>query len=343
MVRKILINGKYYEIDGKSAYEVAVENGYEGTVEDWLNSLKGKTPQKGIDYFTADDIAKIVEAVNISTKARTGDVTLLASEWRGTCSPYSQVVTVEGVTENSQVDLTPSKAQVNIFREKDLAFVTENYNGVVTVSAIGQKPMNDYEMQVTITEVENKGKDKKIIGVTVGTPISLSKIREEFAPFVRQQGVKDGINRTMYRLKVGEEYKAEAEQTQPHSLAVALLGDAGTEWVYIFSEKSAKDFTIKVIGVEGTIISYECCGELRTYDYSLYVTSSHTVEEFVLIWQGDLYLCNPNAINDGKSAYDIVVENGYEGTEEEWANGLNPDKLVEKVLDTMEQAEDKSV
>lgn len=46
---------------------------------------------------------------------------------------------------------------------------------------------------------------------------------------------------------------------------------------------------------------------------------------------------------DGKSAYEIAVKYGYEGTEEEWANGLNPDKLVEKVLDTMEQAEDWEV
>ena len=153
MIRKILINGKYYEIDGKSAYEIAVENGYEGTVEDWLNSLKGKTPQKGIDYFTAEDVEKIVEAVNISTKARIGYVTLLADKWMGTSSPYSQVVTVEGVTENSQVDLTPSVAQLSIFHEKDLAFVTENEGGIVTVYAIGQKPTNDYNIQVTITEV----------------------------------------------------------------------------------------------------------------------------------------------------------------------------------------------
>lgn len=340
MIRKILINGKYYEIDGKSAYEIAVENGYEGTVEDWLNSLKGKTPQKGIDYFTAEDVEKIVEAVNISTKARTGDVTLLASEWRGTSSPYSQTVTVEGVTENSQVDLTPSDAQVAIFREKDLAFVTKNRGGVVTVSAIGQKPMNDYEMQVTITEVEKKGKDEEIIGVTVGTPISLSKIREGFAPFIRQQGKTDEINRPIYNLKIGKEYKAEAEQTLTHSLAVGLFGDAGVEWRYIFSEESAKDFTIKVIGQEGTIISYEYCGELRSYDYSPYLTSAHTLEGVQLVWGGDLYLCNPDAIKDGKSAYEIVVENGYEGTEEEWANGLNPDKLVEKVLNAMEQAED---
>lgn len=28
--------------DGKSAYEIAVENGFEGTEQDWLASLKGK-------------------------------------------------------------------------------------------------------------------------------------------------------------------------------------------------------------------------------------------------------------------------------------------------------------
>ena len=85
--------------------------------------------------------------------ARIADVQLLASEWKGASSPYSQVVTIEGVTENSQVDLTPSIEQLVIFYEKDLGFVTENEDGVVTVYAIGQKPENDYIIQVTITEV----------------------------------------------------------------------------------------------------------------------------------------------------------------------------------------------
>lgn len=75
---------------GKSAYEIAVENGFDGTVGEWLASLKGAdgtngadgadgtngadgingadgadghTPVKGADYFTEDDIAEIVEAV----------------------------------------------------------------------------------------------------------------------------------------------------------------------------------------------------------------------------------------------------------------------------------------
>ena len=96
---------------------------------------------------------QIVGSFNKPT-ARIAHVDLLAANWVGTASPYSQVVHIEGITVNSQVDLTPSIEQLVIFYEKDLGFVTENDNGVVTVYAIGQKPENDYTIQVTITEVD---------------------------------------------------------------------------------------------------------------------------------------------------------------------------------------------
>lgn len=104
------------------------------------------------------DITKIADAVAKkvtvkATNARIGHVTLLASKWEGTSSPYKQIVSIDGVTENSQVDLTPNVVQLGIFHQKDLAFVTENEGGVVTVYAVGQKPTNDYTIQVTITEV----------------------------------------------------------------------------------------------------------------------------------------------------------------------------------------------
>lgn len=65
--------------DGKSAYQIAVDNGFEGTEKEWLDSLKGDpftyedftseqlealtgpagkdgyTPQKGVDYFDGQD------------------------------------------------------------------------------------------------------------------------------------------------------------------------------------------------------------------------------------------------------------------------------------------------
>ena len=60
--------------DGKSAYQIAVEHGFEGTESEWLNSLKGAngedgndgsdgedgyTPVKGVDYWTTQDVAEI--------------------------------------------------------------------------------------------------------------------------------------------------------------------------------------------------------------------------------------------------------------------------------------------
>lgn len=141
-------------IRGKSAYESAVMNGFVGSEVEWLASLVGPKPEKGKDYFTQEDIQAIVkEIAGQSATARIGNVSILADKWVGNASPYSQVVEVEGVTENSQVDLTPSVELLSIFHEKDLAFVTENYGGVVTVYAVGQKPENDYTIQVTITEV----------------------------------------------------------------------------------------------------------------------------------------------------------------------------------------------
>ena len=116
---------------GKSAYEYAKDGGYTGTEEEF----KRKMAEESV------------------TSARIGEVTLIASGWNGDGHLYSQIVNINGVTANSQVDLTPSVDQLVIFYEKDISFVTENDGGVVTVYAIGQKPQNDYTIQVTITEV----------------------------------------------------------------------------------------------------------------------------------------------------------------------------------------------
>ena len=133
------------KIYGKSAYEIALMHGFKGTEEQWLASL---TANKDMI------MAVVEEALKKAAKpALIGEVTLLADKWVGEDSPYSQVIEVAGVTENSQVDLTPSVEQLEIFYQKDLAFVTENDDGVVTVYAIGDKPANDYTIQVTITEV----------------------------------------------------------------------------------------------------------------------------------------------------------------------------------------------
>lgn len=147
------LRGKIHVLEvmrGYSAYELAVINGFKGTEEEWLASLFAD--------FTDKDKQDIIDAVLAEigsvAKARIADVTLPASAWSGKDNLWSQVVSIDSATGNSQVDLTPSVEQLAVFYEKDISFVTENDNGVVTVYAIGQKPVNDYTIQATITEVE---------------------------------------------------------------------------------------------------------------------------------------------------------------------------------------------
>jgi hypothetical protein len=101
-----------------------------------------------------EQIAAAVEAYLAEHPAvRVAEVELISANWVGDTSPYYQIVNILGVTQYTQVDLTPSVEQLLVFHEKDLTFVTENEGGVVTVFAIGQKPENDYVIQVTMKEV----------------------------------------------------------------------------------------------------------------------------------------------------------------------------------------------
>ena len=126
------LRGKINKVDVIyiDTYEIAVRNGYEGTVEEWLASLGG------------------------GSSSKLSGVTILASEWKDVAeSLFARVVNIDGTTEYSKVDLLPSVEQLAIFFNKNVSFVTENEDGVVTVYAIGDKPLNDYTMQVQITEV----------------------------------------------------------------------------------------------------------------------------------------------------------------------------------------------
>ena len=82
---------RLYELQGYSAYDVAVLNGFEGTEEEWLSSLKGEkgdpgsavykgdpgyTPVKGVDYYTNDDKKEVADEVEESVLASLARVTL---------------------------------------------------------------------------------------------------------------------------------------------------------------------------------------------------------------------------------------------------------------------------
>jgi hypothetical protein len=130
--------------DGETIFASQLEQIEDGVLEAVSFTAQTLTPEQQ---------AQARKNLGLPSPAKIGTITLLASGWVGAESPYSQIVSLEGVTENSQVDLTPSVQQLAVFHGKDLAFVTENDGGVVTVYAIGQKPAHTYTIQVTITEV----------------------------------------------------------------------------------------------------------------------------------------------------------------------------------------------
>lgn len=129
---KKCINGQYIEMTQEEidALYGSIDSSNEPTLEDRIAALESTHVTKTLN-----------------------SVTLFADKWAGDASPYSQVVEIAGTTNHSKVDLQPDLDQLAIFYEKDLAFVTENDDGVITVFCMGQKPTHDYTMQITVTEV----------------------------------------------------------------------------------------------------------------------------------------------------------------------------------------------
>jgi hypothetical protein len=96
-----------------------------------------------------NELKRMIESLCV----RKVTITLLSSAWVVDGDRYAQIVSIPEATAYSKVDLQPSAEQLTIFHEKDIAFVTENVGGTITVYCIGQKPTNDYTIQATITEV----------------------------------------------------------------------------------------------------------------------------------------------------------------------------------------------
>ena len=119
---------------------------------DGRDGVDGKDGRDGVDGQSVS-LSQIMNSI-ISQTNKISTVTLRANDWVGTTSPYSQVVNIAGATVNSKIDINPTVEQLNIFHEKDITFVVANNQGTITVYCIGQKPANDYTLQVSITEVK---------------------------------------------------------------------------------------------------------------------------------------------------------------------------------------------
>ena len=121
------------------------------------------------DFFTNEEIARLKELLGASSSY--GYINLLGGDKNWTAENvtdnagnvigvrYGQRVNVNNaeITKQSKVDLQINSEQMVVFYEKDLAFVTENDGGVVTVYCVGNIPENDYKIKAVVTEVAING------------------------------------------------------------------------------------------------------------------------------------------------------------------------------------------
>lgn len=140
---------KFNELEARLTKNI---NDYIGEAQEDMEVFQTAMRQEFQDFIDTVDL-KLSSVDGIDTRPQYTSISLPASAWMGVESPYSQRIQIVGATANSKVDLLPTVEQLEIFKEKDLTFVTENEGGVITVYAIGDKPQNDYVIQATITEV----------------------------------------------------------------------------------------------------------------------------------------------------------------------------------------------
>ena len=123
--------------DGKSAYEIAVDNGYTGTEKEWLDSLKGT------DGTTTIRTTKIDKTC-----------TFLTTDWSNTV-PYTQTVAVEGITEslNPRIDIIISDNVVTGKKEEiAFSYVTKvtTGDGILTAYCYETKPDVDLNIMIEV-------------------------------------------------------------------------------------------------------------------------------------------------------------------------------------------------
>ena len=120
----------------------------EMAIEDCGGGRRGILIGNSVDTY--DNLPKIY-LHEVMTKTTT--ISLPAADWVADSSPYSQQVTISGITEYSKGDLQPTPELLEYLQDHEITLTTSNIDKVVVVYALGYKPDIDLQIQATVTEV----------------------------------------------------------------------------------------------------------------------------------------------------------------------------------------------
>jgi len=104
--------------------------------------------------------------IGVTAPAKFASIMLSAAAWTGD-ETYTQVVSIDGVTPQSKVDLQPNAATLTAMIEDGVsALYVANDNGVLTAYALGAAPTVDMAIQATVTEMDASALDTPEIETT---------------------------------------------------------------------------------------------------------------------------------------------------------------------------------
>lgn len=277
-------NGK----DGKSAYELAVENGYEGTVQEWLASLVGET---GADGKSAYEIA-------VRNGYQGTEIEWLRS-LAGANGLSAYEIAVKNGYKGTEVEWLASLVGEAGAAGKDGANGASAYELAV---ANGYKGTLEEWLLTLVGPTGAAGADGKD-GVNGKSAYELAV----------EQGFKGTLAEWLDSLS--GDGKTGADGKSAYELAVANGFDGSvTEWLASLVGAAGKDGATGAAGADGE----------SAYDLAVANGYEGTVQQWLASLVGAAGTAGKDGRDgeDGKSAYDLAVENGYKGTEAEWLASL---------------------
>ena len=141
--------GKYESLPalrGQDPYELAVEAGFTGTKEEWMQTVIGNGWVEAVSSLEA------TVATKATVKHFTG--TLLADGWTGTSAPFSQEIAVNGIleTDKPKVDVVVSETYATAETEVEawgyVYRIVTSQNGVTAYAT--EKPEVSLNIQMEV-------------------------------------------------------------------------------------------------------------------------------------------------------------------------------------------------
>lgn len=104
-------------------------------------------------------------------------IVILKDSWKGATSPYSQKVVIPNASVNSKVDIQFYPEDLDELSQYNFSLVVGNLGGEFTAYAVGDKPVSDIELQISLSDVLNVGSETRGI---FGNTISTNKPRADY-------------------------------------------------------------------------------------------------------------------------------------------------------------------